>query len=139
MPTPPPTDRGSDPSATMPTSTVDVTLQLSARTVSWLADHPQARKLVSSVWDMLAELEQAGHHSQLIAALRRVLTSHQPTPAGRCRTCHRFTWRRLWRHRSFPCLVWHQIRNELIGVLAGHGRHRQSATAADPRTVFSSR
>jgi hypothetical protein len=78
MSTPSPTDRGSDPAATMPTSTVDVTLQLSARTLSWLADHPQARKVVSSVWDMLAELEQAGHHPQLIAALRRVLTSHQP-------------------------------------------------------------
>jgi hypothetical protein len=103
MPTPSPTDRGSDPAAaTMPMSKVDVTLQLSARTVTWLANHHHARKLVNSVWDTLAELEQAGHHPKLIAALRRVLTSHQPTPAGLCRTCRRSTRRRLWRHRGFP-------------------------------------
>jgi hypothetical protein len=98
----------------------DVTLHLSARTLAWLADHPQARKLVSSVWDMLTELEQAGHHPRPIAALRRVLTTHQPTPAGRCRTCRRATWRR----RPFPCIVWHQIRLELLGVFT-EGDHHQ--------------
>ncbi len=73
--------------------------------VAWLADHPCARNLVQSVWDTLAELEQSGHHPGPIAALRRVLTSHQPTAAGRCRACRRWRWRR----RRFPCIVWHQI------------------------------
>lgn len=88
-----------------------------------LADHPHARKLVRSVWDKLAELERAGHHAGAIAALRLVLTHHQPTSAGRCRTCHRWTWR-----RRFPCIVWHQIHGELLGLFAGAGRHRQPAT-----------
>jgi hypothetical protein len=95
----------------------DVTLHLSARTVAWLADHSQARKLVGSVWDTLAALEQAGHHPRLIAALRRVLAHHQPTAAGRCRTCRRLGWRR----RRFPCIVWHQIRGELFGLFPEGG------------------
>lgn len=41
---------------------MNVTLHLPAQTVAWLADHPQARKLVGSVGDTLAELERAGHH-----------------------------------------------------------------------------
>jgi hypothetical protein len=140
MPPPPSTECESDPAAaTVPMSQVDVTLQLSARTVAWLANHPHARTLVSSVWDTLAELEQAGHHPTLIAALRRVLTHHQPTPAGRCDTCRRLPWRRLWRHRNFPCMVWHQIRSELTGVPPDRGRHRQPATATAHRTAFSSR
>ncbi len=99
-------------------------LDLSTRTLAWLAEHPQARKLVRSVWDTLTELEQAGHHPRLIDALRRVLTYHQPTPAGRCPTCRRATGRR----RPFPCTVWHQIRVELLGVFASDGgRHRPSA------------
>ncbi|MGH3779889.1 MAG: hypothetical protein ACRDRO_04450 [Pseudonocardiaceae bacterium] len=56
--------------STTPIPRVDVTLQLSARTVTWLADRPRARELVSSVWDKLADLEQAGHHPGAIAALR---------------------------------------------------------------------
>jgi hypothetical protein len=90
---------------------------LSARTVAWLADHSQARKLVDSVWDTLAELERAGHHPRPIAALRRVLVHHQPTAAGRCRTCRRWKWRR----RRFPCTVWHQIRGELLGQFTDSG------------------
>ncbi|MGH4009896.1 MAG: hypothetical protein ACRDTH_17385 [Pseudonocardiaceae bacterium] len=137
MLTPSPTERGSDPAtATTSTSRVDVTLQLSARALAWLAHHPQARKLISSVWDTLAELEHAGHHPRLIAALRQVLTHHQPTSAGRCDTCRRLSWRRLWRHRDFPCLVWHQIRSELTGVPPGRGHHHQSTTVAGPRTAF---
>ncbi|MGH3764468.1 MAG: hypothetical protein ACRDS0_03995 [Pseudonocardiaceae bacterium] len=73
--------------------------------VPWLADHPHARNVVQSVWDTLAELQRAGHHPGPIGALRRVLTHHQPTPAGRCRACRRWRCRR----RRFPCIVWHQI------------------------------
>jgi hypothetical protein len=29
-----------------------------------------------------------------------------------------------WRRRPFPCIVWHQIRFELLGLVAGAGRHR---------------
>lgn len=76
---------------------------------AWLADHPQARTVVRSVWDTLGDLEQAGHHPGVITALRRVLTHHQPTPAGRCRTCRRWRWRR----RRFPCIVWHQVHSAL--------------------------
>jgi hypothetical protein len=95
-------------------SVVDVTLQLSAQTLAWLADRPRAGELVVSVWARLAELERAGHHPSVIAALRFVLIHHQPpTPTGRCRTCRRFTWRRLWRRRPFPCVVWRQIHSEL--------------------------
>ncbi|MGH3812039.1 MAG: hypothetical protein ACRDUV_06225 [Pseudonocardiaceae bacterium] len=85
------TERGIDPAAaTTLMPRVNVTVQLSARTVAWLAGHSRARRLVSSVWDTLAELERAGHHPRLIAALRRVLAHHQPTPAGRCLTCRRW-------------------------------------------------
>ncbi|MGH3814031.1 MAG: hypothetical protein ACRDUV_16530 [Pseudonocardiaceae bacterium] len=101
----------------------DAALHLSTRTVAWLADHPQARQFVGSVWDTLTELEQSGHHPRTIDALRRVLTLHQPTSAGRCRTCARVTGRR----RPFPCIVWHQIRCDLLGLFAGTGRHRQPA------------
>lgn len=80
-----------------------------ARTVTWLADHPHARTMVQSVWGMLTELEQAGHHPGALAALRRVLAQHQPTSAGRCRACRRWRWRR----RRFPCIVWHQIHGAL--------------------------
>lgn len=103
--------------ATTPMPRVDVTLHLSAPTVAWLADHSQARKLVDSVWDTLAELERAGHHPRPIAALRRVLAHHQPTPTGRCSTCRRWKGRR----RRFPCTVWHQIRGELLGLFTGDG------------------
>lgn len=101
---------------------VDVALQLSAQSLAWLAGRPQARKLVWSVCDTLTELEQAGHHPGLIAALRRVLTLHQPTSAGRCATCRAGTWRR----RPFPCIVWHQIHIELFGG----GRHGQRGARA---------
>ena len=103
--------------------TVDVTLQLSPQTVAWLADHPRARQFVGSVWDKLTELEQAGHYPGAIDALRRVLTHHQPTSAGRCHTCRRWTWRR----RPFPCIVWHQIRGDLLGLFIDGNRHRQRA------------
>ncbi|MGH3936834.1 MAG: hypothetical protein ACRDS1_17935 [Pseudonocardiaceae bacterium] len=120
MPTTPANALGDDPAATttpMP-RVEDVALHLSSQTLAWLADHPQARKLVGSVMDTLTELEQAGHHPRPIAALRRVLTTHQPTPAGRCPTCRRATWRR----RPFPCTVWHQIHGELLGVFTHSGR-----------------
>jgi hypothetical protein len=102
---------------TTPMPRVAVPLHLSARTVAWLTDHSQARNLVDSVWDTLAELERVGQHPGPIAALRRVLAYHQPTAAGRCRTCRRWKWRR----RRFPCTVWHQIRGELLGLSTDGG------------------
>jgi len=69
------------------------TLHLSARTVSWLDRRPQARLVVDSVWNTLTELEAAGHHPRLLAAMRFVLVHHEPTAAGRCRACRRGSWR----------------------------------------------
>jgi hypothetical protein len=133
------TQRGTDPAEpTTPMPTGDATLHLSTRTVTWLANQPHARRLVRSVWDTLTELERAGQHPEAIAALRRVLTYHQPTPAGRCRTCPRFTWRHLWRRRAFPCMVWHQVRGELLGVFASGGRHRQPGHHGRPQQGLSS-
>lgn len=110
MPTAPTAQGGIDPSAShTPMSRTDVTLQLSARTLAWLADRPRARELVRSVWDRFAELERAGHDLGAIAALRSVVVHHQPTPAGRCPTCRRSTWRHLWRRRPFPCIAWMKI------------------------------
>ena len=124
MPPPLPPQRRSDP-ATSPTPMpgVDATLHLPTRTVAWLADHPHARRFVRSVWDKLTELERSGQYPGAIDALRRVLIYHQPTSAGRCRTCARVRGRR----RRFPCIVWHQIHCDLLGLLAGAGRHRQPA------------
>jgi hypothetical protein len=127
MPTTLPTQNGIDPAAATPMPTVDTTLYLSARTVSWLAQRPQVRLVVDSVWDTLTELEAAGHHPRLLAAVRFVLVHHEPTAAGRCRACRRGSWRSLWRRRRFPCLVWRQIRGELLGHLAASGFHRRRA------------
>lgn len=113
MPTESTTYRWVDPAAvTTPMPRVDLTLHLSARTAGWLGNHSQARKLVGSVWDMLAELERAGCPLGPIAALRRILSHHQSTPAGRCLSCRRWRWRR----RRFPCIVWHQVHVELLGL-----------------------
>ncbi|MGH3976935.1 MAG: hypothetical protein ACRDS9_26990 [Pseudonocardiaceae bacterium] len=98
---------------------MDATLHLSTRTVAWLADHPAAGRLVGSVWDKLTELERSGQYPGAIDALRRVLIQHQPTSAGRCRTCRRVIGRR----RPFPCIVWHQIRFDLLGLFASASRH----------------
>ncbi len=114
------TQRGSHPAT--PTLTKDAALHLTPRTLAWLADHPQARRLVRAVWNKLTELDQASHHSGAIDALRRVLDPHQPTATGRCRTCARTAGRR----RPFPCLVWHEIHLGLLGVLASSGCHRPS-------------
>jgi hypothetical protein len=109
---------GSDPwASTTPMLTVHSTLQLSARTVAWLAEHPRARRLVRSVWDTLTELQRAGHHPATLDALRLVLTQHQPSSAGRCRTCRRWAWRRP----PFPCVVWHQVRGELLNQSRDYG------------------
>jgi hypothetical protein len=134
MPPPLTAQRGIDPAAsTTPRPRVDVTLQLSVQTVAWLADRPRARELIGSVWDKLAELERAGHHTGAVAALRFVLIHHQPpSPAGRCRTCRRFTWRRLWCRRPFPCVVWRQVHGELLGPLTGGGRPRIPDTLVGP-------
>ena len=105
------------------------TPQLPERTVTWLAQqHAHARTAIDSVWDKLTELERAGHHPDPLAALRSVLAEHQPTPAGRCRTCRRLTWRHLWRSHRFPCIVWHQIHIRLFGVFARGDRHHPPAS-----------
>jgi hypothetical protein len=127
-----PTTVTTDPVAsTTATPRMGAPLHLSPRTVAWLADHPAARQFVGSIWNTLTELERSGHYPGAIDALRRVLTQHQPTPGGRCRTCRRVTWRR----RPFPCIVWHQIRFDLLGLFAGAGRHRQPARE-DSGTAF---
>ncbi|MGH3823604.1 MAG: hypothetical protein ACRDRA_12370 [Pseudonocardiaceae bacterium] len=124
MPATLPTQRERDPAATTPQPRAATTPQLSARTMAWLAQRPLARALVESVWDTLAELERAGQHPRPLAALRFVLVHHEPTPAGRCRACRRLNWRGLWRRRRFPCVVWRQVRGELLGHLAIGGFHR---------------
>jgi hypothetical protein len=88
----------------------DPKLQLSLQTLAWLARRSHARKLVHLVWSKLSELERAGHCPEAIIALRRILIDHQPTSRGRCRTCRRWTGRRY----RFPCIVWHQVRSELL-------------------------
>ncbi|MGH3899718.1 MAG: hypothetical protein ACRDTA_16035 [Pseudonocardiaceae bacterium] len=115
MPLTPATVRGSDPAVTTPMPGVRVGLHLSARTLAWLAEHPHAQRLVDSAWDTLTELERAGCPRGPIAALRRVLTHHQPTPAGRYCTCR---WG-IGRRRPFPCVVWHQIHGELLDLFPG--------------------
>lgn len=129
MRTPLPTQSAIDPEATTTPTTVDTTLNLSARTWCWLAQQPHARLVVVSVWRTLDELERAGHPRRLVAALRFVLIHHEPTAAGRCRACRRVSWRGLWRRRRFPCLVWRQIRGELLGHLTLSGLHRRRTEA----------
>lgn len=104
--------------------TLDPSPYLSAQTRAWLVENPTARALVESVWDTLAELEKAGHHAGVISALRFALVHHEPNAAGRCRACRRVSWRGLWRLRRFPCVVWRQIRGELLGHLTLGGGHR---------------
>jgi hypothetical protein len=114
---PPAAGYGHQPmTSTMPVPRASAALL--ARTVIWLADHPDAREVISSVWTALTELERAGYHLGALDALRFVLIHHQPpTRTGRCPTCPRLSWRQLWRRRPFPCVVWHQIRGELLGHL----------------------
>ena len=123
---------------TTPTPGGDATTgELSVRTVAWLAQHPLARALVDSVWDTLTELEQAGQHPRPLAALRFVLTHHVPTPAGHCRACRRVSWRGLWRRRRFPCVVWRQVRGELLGHLTlGGPRGSDLSAYARPSEFF---
>ncbi len=122
-----PAQRSIDVAATTPMPKVDDTLQLSVRTLNWLAQRPHARLVVDSVWDALAELQRADHHPRLLAALRFVLIHHEPTPSGRCRACRRVSWRGLWRRRRFPCVGWRQIGGELLGHLPISGYHRHRA------------
>ena len=119
--------------ATTPSPAMEQAPWLSTRTLAWLAQHPPARLVINSVWDTLAQLERAGHHPRLVAALRFVLIHHQPTRAGRCRACRRVSWRGLWRRRRFPCLVWRQIRGELLGHLTLVGLHRLQTDSGGTR------
>ena len=121
-----PTQCGNNPkAATTPTRTGDMTPQLSPRALNWLAQRPHALQVVNSVWNTLAELERADHHPGVVAALRFVLVHHEPTAAGRCRACRRLSWHGLWRRRRFPCLVWRQIRGELLGHLTISDYHHR--------------
>jgi hypothetical protein len=125
---PPPPNAQTTPHPQPPPDT-----RLSALTLTWLASHPNAHEVVSSVWNTLTELERAGHHPGTIAAFRFVLIHHQPpTRTGRCPTCRRYTWRQLWRRRPFPCTLWRQIRGELLGhlTIASHPprHHKQPAS-----------
>jgi hypothetical protein len=106
--------------ATEPIPRGDQTWQLSAQTLAWLAARPHVRRMVRSIWDKLADLEQDGHDAGTLAALRSQLIHHQPlTRTGRCRACHRFSWRRLWRRRPFPCTVWMTTHIELQELFGG--------------------
>ncbi|MGH3753105.1 MAG: single-stranded DNA-binding protein [Pseudonocardiaceae bacterium] len=118
MPAPATTGHGTGPAA--PASR-DAALHLSPRAVAWLADHPHAYRFVRSVRDTLTELHRAGQCPEAINALRRILSPHQPTATGRCRTCRRWAGRRC----RFPCLVWHQARVELLGHFASSSHHHQ--------------
>jgi hypothetical protein len=124
------TQRGIDPLATTPVPRADTTLHLSNRTLAWLAQRPAAQRVVESVWNTLAQAEATGHSGRLVAALQFVLIHHEPTRSGRCRACRRENWRRLWSRRRFPCVVWRQIRGELLGHLTLTGYHRTHHSAA---------
>ena len=118
----------------MPAPEREATPQLSAHTLSWLASRPPARHVVNSVWTTLAEVNDV---PRLRAALQFVLIHHQPTAAGRCHACRRTSWRALWRRRRFPCVVWHQIRGELLGhftlfTLSGVHRRRTENSRSTP-------
>jgi hypothetical protein len=90
----------------------------------WLREHVSEHRIIRSVMTALADLQAAGCPPGAINALRRILACHQPTARGRCRTCH-YRW---LRHRPFPCVVWMQVRGELLGAFgdcalsAGQGR-----------------
>lgn len=93
------------------------------QTLAWLAARPHVRMVIRSVWDKLDDLEREGHDLGVLTALRAVLIDHQPpTRTGRCRACPRVSWRRLWRRRSFPCMVWVRTHLELQGFF-GNGPH----------------
>ncbi|MGH3695625.1 MAG: hypothetical protein ACRDRX_16830 [Pseudonocardiaceae bacterium] len=133
MPTTVPTPRENNPATTTPLPTRHATRSLSTRTRNRLAPRPPLRLVVDSMWDTLAELERAGHHPRLLAAVRYVLLHHEPSTAGRCRAWRRVSWRGLWRRRRFPCLGWRQIRGELLGHLClGGGQHRREPVISVP-------
>ena len=70
-PTSPPSVESTRRPPPTPIPEVDGTPHLSTRTLGWLAHRPRDRDLVSSVWDTLTELEQAGQQpGGPIAALR---------------------------------------------------------------------
>jgi hypothetical protein len=92
-----------------------VTPRLSETTVRWLDGLPRHGNPVGAVWNRLAELEDAGQDHRLITALRTVLVRHQPPRYGRCPACPRATWRKLWRHPPWPCVVWGRVHFALLG------------------------
>lgn len=102
-----------------------MTLQLSNRTLASLVDRPRERELVHSVWGRLDQLERAGYDCGSMAALRFILVHHQPSVPGRCQACRRWGWRRLWRRRPWPCVVWTQVGYELLGPYFGRGNHHR--------------
>ena len=97
-----------------PTTSPLPPMQLSQRTLAWLAERPHALHHVRSVWDALTE---SAERPDLVATLRAILIDHHfLTRTGRCHAC-RGTWRRGWtlRRRHFPCKVWYTVESGLQG------------------------
>jgi hypothetical protein len=121
------TQHGIDPAASpTPIPRMELTQQLSAQTMAWLADRPHTRTLVRSVWSTFTEWERVpGQGPGVIAALRFILIDHQPlTRTGRCRTCPRF-----------PCRVWFTLGPGMQGlVTSNNGRHRKPDMTQPPGT-----
>ena len=99
------------PKAT-PTTSPLPPMQLSQRTLAWLAERPHALHHVRSVWDALTD---SAERPDLVATLRAILVDHNfLTRTGRCHACRhtwRHTWRRGWtlRRRHFPCKIWYTV------------------------------
>jgi hypothetical protein len=107
--------------STVPSPRTNEYRQLSTQTLAWLADRSPASTPVRAVWTMLTELERAGDHPGILGALYSILLDHQPVSRrGRCRGCRRFSWRRVWRRRPFPCRVWINTHFELHGFFSGN-------------------
>lgn len=121
MPTTPATQHGIDPAASPPSiPKMELTQQLLAQTMAWLADRPHTRTVIRSTWGY-----GAGQGPGVIAALRFILIDHQPlTPTGRCRTCP-----------HVPCRVWFTLDLETQGlVTSDNGQHRKPDMTQPPGT-----
>jgi hypothetical protein len=91
-----------------PTASPLPPMQLSERTLAWLAERPPALHHVRAVWDALTE---SAERPDLVATLRAILIDHHVlTRTGHCHAC-RGTWRRGWtvRRRHCPRTVWYTV------------------------------
>jgi hypothetical protein len=127
MPTTPATQHGIDPAASPPSiPRMELTQQLSAQTMAWLADQPHTRTVIRSMWSTLTEWERAPDQDPgVIAALRFILIDHQPlTRTGRCRTCP-----------HFPCRVRFTLDIGMqVLVTSNNGRHHKPDMTQLPGT-----